>query len=512
MRYNLITILLFCCLVQMTTVANAHQKKGTNYYVDVIKGNDTNSGRSPAQAWRSLEEIANRTFSPGDSILLRSGQTWHGRMVLRSSGSDGMPIVIASYGAGNRPVLDGKGQVPEVVLLKDVDHIDIQDLEITNNATQTGIRKGIHILFTKNKGRHFYFRRLYIHHIMGDYSFDKGGKSTGGIGIMGAADTKLDDILIEDCEIAYINRVGIYTDLQNSSNAVRGSRPFTNLIVRKNRIHHCSGDGLIVRYACRPLIEYNVAYENHNASEELVKWGVALWCKASDEALFQYNEVYNTRGTKDGQGLDADLDSYRTIFQYNYSHDNEGGFLLLMGTSSETVVRYNISVNDGSMGEGLFDFNNLAPTDSIASGIFHNNTIILRKTITTPLIDQATESSIFYNNIFLHEGVTDSAWYNALKGRSPVFKNNSFTGYKKVPPGNIVTADLQLLAPFKYKSGIKNTDGFKMKRNSPLCKGVTMVRGITSYWPAYLKTDFGGAPLDPSGIGIGAYKCGSYNK
>lgn len=44
----------------------------------------------------------------------------------------------------------------------------------------------------------------------------------------------------------------------------------------------------------------------------------------------QYNEVYGNRlGGGDGQGLDVDINCNDTVVQYNYSHDNEGGFVLV---------------------------------------------------------------------------------------------------------------------------------------------------------------------------------------
>jgi len=58
----------------------------------------------------------------------------------------------------------------------------------------------------------------------------------------------------------------------------------------------------------------------------------------------------------DGQGFDSDYNSRNTMFQYNYSHDNKGGFLLICSPvkrnqednvgNTGTVVRYNVSRND----------------------------------------------------------------------------------------------------------------------------------------------------------------------
>jgi hypothetical protein len=44
----------------------------TTYYVDGTNGNDTNSGTSPALAWKTIGHVNGITFSPGDSILFHA--------------------------------------------------------------------------------------------------------------------------------------------------------------------------------------------------------------------------------------------------------------------------------------------------------------------------------------------------------------------------------------------------------------------------------------------------------
>lgn len=92
--------------------------------------------------------------------------------------------------------------------------------------------------------------------------------------------------------------------------------------------------------------------------------------------LVQFNEVSGTQlhGT-DGQGFDVDMGSTNTRVQYNYSHDNEGGFLLLMGGySSDVVVRDNLSVNDAWGGQkGVITFSWGVP----APVRIYNNTIVI---------------------------------------------------------------------------------------------------------------------------------------
>src|SRR5437899_996050 len=74
---------------------------------------------------------------------------------------------------------------------------------------------------------------------------------------------------------------------------------------------------------------------------------LGIWPWASDNTLFQFNEVSGVKGTKDGEAFDSDAYCKGSTYQYNYSHDNDGGFMLICcSDNTDTVVRYNISQND----------------------------------------------------------------------------------------------------------------------------------------------------------------------
>ena len=48
--------------------------------------------------------------------------------------------------------------------------------------------------------------------------------------------------------------------------------------------------------------------------------------------------------------FDFDYGVQNCVYEYNYSHDNLGGFLMLCpgpGASVNNIARYNVSVNDG---------------------------------------------------------------------------------------------------------------------------------------------------------------------
>ena len=54
-----------------------------------------------------------------------------------------------------------------------------------------------------------------------------------------------------------------------------------------------------------------------------------IWPWSCDNTTIQFNEVYGHKAPWDAQGFDADYNCNNTIIQYNYSHDNYGGLVLV---------------------------------------------------------------------------------------------------------------------------------------------------------------------------------------
>jgi Secretion system C-terminal sorting domain/PKD domain len=75
-----------------------------SYYVDVLSGNDANTGLSENNAWQSLNKIntMQATLQPGDQVLFHKGQIFNGSLRLRASG-----ISYGVYSDGAMPVING---------------------------------------------------------------------------------------------------------------------------------------------------------------------------------------------------------------------------------------------------------------------------------------------------------------------------------------------------------------------------------------------------------------------
>lgn len=69
-----------------------------NYYVDSSKGNDSASGTSPAEAWKTLARTRKGEIKPGDTVRLACGGIWREQLI-PVSGENGKPVTYTSFEA-----------------------------------------------------------------------------------------------------------------------------------------------------------------------------------------------------------------------------------------------------------------------------------------------------------------------------------------------------------------------------------------------------------------------------
>src|SRR5690606_19882967 len=117
----------------------------------------------------------------------------------------------------------------------------------------------------------------------------------------------------------------------------------------------------------------------------------ACWAAHSRDVVIQFNEVAYTRlgdvhrpdgnlneQSHDSQAFDIDVGAPGWhLIQYNYTHDNAGGFMLWMGRPGPqfegAIVRYNLSINDGrGFGNRLFELHSHTDDDTYAVAVQHN--------------------------------------------------------------------------------------------------------------------------------------------
>lgn len=403
-----------------------------DYHVDANAGDDSLTGLTPAEAWKSLEKINSTTFLPGDRILFKSGSRWTGSLRPKGSGTpgaDGKPITISRYGDGPLPRIDANGNAREAILLENIHAWQISDLHLTNRGKSSapwrcGVRISAHGIETM---RQIHLRNLHVHDVNGDLR-----KSHEGCGIFFEAmrGSRFDDLIIEHCHVERTDRNGI---CQRGHGGPRSTR----IIIRNNRLENIGGDGIKLWGTNGGLIEHNTV---RNARARCKDHAAGIWPFDSDDTTIQFNTVSHTRGTLDGQSFDSDYLCRRTLIQYNVSHNNEGGFLLVCAPgrapNQDTIVRYNISVHDGVNTARVIHFGGGSDR-----ALIHNNTFVLGPKQQLPMLlftdwdgGKARDARFINNLVIVERG--GIAKYDFGPSTGTLLENNLFVGrHEGLPQG-----------------------------------------------------------------------------
>jgi parallel beta-helix repeat protein len=394
------------------TVTQAARVALNAYYVSFSGGDDANAG-TEAAPWKTIARVNQEDFEAGDAILFKSGDTWSwdentmtGSDFLAPKGSSeaGKPITISSYGNGEKPKLEGRGLVNNVIRLNNQQYWEISRLEIsnmvegwTNPMSRTDTQgdlihekdlRGIYL--TGDNGtvlNGFNMHDLYIHDVTGhlywiggaayiatpqpvsDFSGMKNqtgwdaSKRTGAIFAEtflgdGINPTTFNTIIVENNVLERNSFSGFSVKQHYGGNAgVKWAfpsnnqypyndsnfKPHTNITVRGNYIDQTGwyhGDGIYLTSVQNALVEKNVV-KNPGVS------GIELYY--CDSITVQYNEVYGTTakgGGNDTNGIDPDVRTSNIIIQYNYVHDCGDGFLICGGQYNTVIIRYNVLYNN----------------------------------------------------------------------------------------------------------------------------------------------------------------------
>ncbi len=469
------------------------------YYVDSQAGNDQNIGTVQEKAWKSLEKVNQHTFGPGDKILFKAGSRYTGQLAPKGSGKEGRPIILDVYGKGDRPRIDGEG-IGTTLYLYNVEYWEISGLEITNLGKVRKSRNGVRInLEDFGTAHHVQFKNLYVHDVNGTNV----KKDDGGYGIAwncwgNKVKSRFDGLLIENCHLVRTDRNGIC----GGGNGDRQNWfPSLNVVIRGNLLEDIGGDGIVPIATDGCLVERNII---RGARQRAKDAAGGIWPFACDNTVIQFNEVSGMKlsGGFDGQGYDSDYNCRNTIFQYNYSHDNEGGFFLVCnhakpGDPSDVgnigvIFRYNISQNDGSPDAGT-EGSVIALTGPIKNVQIYNNVIYLPnrmysgiRLVNTWDANLGCPANVkFYNNIFYAEPEAKVGW--VIGGSTGVeFVNNVFFGKNLKPPQGFtgIMVDPKFVNPGSGKAGLDSLAGYKLKEGSP-CIGAGRVvkdNGGRDFW------------------------------
>ena len=455
----------------------------TTYYLDSSAAPD-GDGRSEDTAFDSLEDINGIEFAAGDKILIKAGSEFQGQLYPKGSGSEEAPIVIDMYGEGEKPLIDGNGRYSDAPTFRDngpfgeegsavylcnQEYWEINNLRVKNwsDDGQDKERSGIRVeAYGGGTYHHIYIKNCDISDIRGyngqdsiwDVVPENGGTTfygsrtthrTGGINVVSYTErdltnatssstagavideepTVFDDILIEGNKIENCHANGITTTNIRGELDNKDYR-HTNVVIRGNEIRNVQRAGIVPLYTSGALVERNLV---DTFQQTYAGYGCGIWCDRADGMVFQYNEVCNGKNTMDGMAFNLDDMTENGIIQYNYTHNNVGGGIMLhVRTNSynrNNTVRYNLSVNDTAgfaahqavivcVGE---DANTKIERAKVYNNTFVNNNVV------HPVYQG--DEILFENNIFYfpNEGM-ESRNDAYVTGANTSFVNNVFAG------------------------------------------------------------------------------------
>lgn len=269
------------------------------YYYSQSDGNNADDGLSEANAKQTIANFNAASFSPGDTIKFKCGDTWAEAMTVPSSGSSGSPVTVSRYGActnANDPIANG-------LTISNKNFVIVEFLQVVNAATT-----GVTISQTgSGTPSDITLRYLTI-------------TGSGGDGIF---QWKSGSNLIERLSIYQCH---VY---DNGFSGIRLTGSSIDSHVHHNRVH-----------------------DNETDPADSFGGGIKLSGSLTTGALVEYNEVFNESlavddGTVRGVGiwLDTVGASSTNIVRYNNTHDNYAAGIMLEDSGAAQIY-YNLVWNN----------------------------------------------------------------------------------------------------------------------------------------------------------------------
>lgn len=131
---------LFLCIAFLQSL------HGASYYVDATGGSDAAAGTSTGAPWQTIAKVNAATFSAGDTIYFKRGETWLEKLTPPSNGTNGNPITYTAYGTGELPIIKADivgGRNEAIVLATGRTYNTIAFLHCKGGDTYTDTASGL---------------------------------------------------------------------------------------------------------------------------------------------------------------------------------------------------------------------------------------------------------------------------------------------------------------------------------------------------------------------------------
>jgi hypothetical protein len=415
-RCSLSILLAVAGILALMTPAAAF---GTTYYVSSLSGSDASAGTQSAP-WKTLAKVYNSRslFKPGDSILLKRGETWNEILnVAHQAGALGTPITYGAYGSGALPVVDAQHIRTFGIYMDNASHVVVRDIR-TINATADGFRIVAAIGNISD---------VVVQGVLSEQNARHGFSVEATLGV-----THVDAITYRDDEANLNGVTGFYAF--HVSDGATGIHYYASKATYNGQLG--PGHGFSTYYA------NNIHYHGVEAAFTNINPATGL----------------SNGYTSEGIGICFDDYSNNSSVEHSYSHDNARSGLALAHQGSNNTASYNIIAANGVYGlvvnGGSTGSNNIQVFNNT---IYGNNGYGIQAW--QPINGLTIKNNILVNNAGYGIGFSASGITNYTVATNLIFGNaRGATAYVSGATGTIA-ADPAFTAPAN--------DDFSLQAASP---------------------------------------------
>tara|TARA_B100000497_G_C7688753_1_gene418073 strand:+ start:534 stop:2783 length:2250 start_codon:yes stop_codon:yes gene_type:complete len=281
------------------------------------------------------------------------------------------------------------------------------------------VRFGIKVVASVKDLENFSFDNLYIHDIYPTPEINDNIHLGYGIKLETQSDTvsklfnTISNVKLTSTTITKTGHYGFWIKSLglNGIDSIKNKKIFVEDCVFENT----GGSGFVPNKSEDVIVQNCIFnYTGSSIDHRMWKRGSGMWPFDCKNVIAQHNKFMNARGPMDSYGAHIDYGNENVVFQYNYSFNNEGGFVEILGDNINCGYRYNISLNDGyredpngtpwnKKGKIFWISNycgsNIVRCPSVGTFIY-NNTIYLNDTLNPEIYIWPNVGDVFiYNNL-----------------------------------------------------------------------------------------------------------------
>ncbi len=357
------------------------------YYIDSVGGDDSNSGTDIDSPVKTIGGLKNLEFKAGTHFLFKNGGEYDCAVTLTCSGTKENPIVISSYGEGEKAILY-TNEKTDVFRLFDCSYVTVSNIHI---KAPNGGGIWIDTLNQTSEGiviDNVYFTDMQNYRVNSRDDFSNGASGARAAvmvkGLPARSRYAVNDLTITNCEVYNCGNGFIIWGSWNDSQTwwcenEEDIDPVFNkgLLIEGCYLHEMDAEAVLVGMCDGALVTNCRAINccqgpGTDENGEILYYTAAMWFWGSVNSTIQYCEIAGQKNVGDGMAVDFDSYSHNCTYQYIYSHDNMRFICNCPNHSGHknNTVRYCLSVNDNG-GRSRISAN---PGEHGLK--FYNNTII----------------------------------------------------------------------------------------------------------------------------------------